>query len=127
MTKFYTRTGDDGYTGLLGKGRVPKHSTRIEAIGSIDEAVAALGVGRAAAKAPQTDLLLLDIQRDLYHLMAEVASTQEVASQFSFINSERIEWLEKQISKISKMVVIPKEFVVPGDSLAGAFIAVAQQ
>lgn len=126
MSKFYTRTGDDGYTGLLGKGRVPKHSTRIEAIGSIDEAMAALGVGRAVSQAPQTEPLLVEVQRDLYHLMAEIASTQEVASQFRKINSERIEWLENQISTISELVVMPKDFVLPGDSLAGAFIAVAR-
>jgi cob(I)alamin adenosyltransferase len=126
MDEFYTRIGDDGYTGLLGEGRVPKHSTRIEAIGAIDEAVAAFGVVRVIAKAPQTDPLVLEIQRDLYHLMTEVASTKDLASQFSSINSERIEWLETQISMISQKVEIPKEFIVPGDSYSGAVMALAR-
>lgn len=126
MDEFYTRIGDDGYTGLLGEDRVPKHSTRIEAIGAIDEAVASLGIVRVMAKAPQTDPLLLEIQRDLYHLMTEVASTKDVAPKFSSINSKRIEWLEIQISMISKKVKIPKEFIIPGDSLSGSIMALAR-
>ncbi|MGZ6316411.1 MAG: ATP:cob(I)alamin adenosyltransferase, partial [Anaerolineales bacterium] len=76
---FFTRKGDDGTTGLLGKSRVPKHDARIEAIGTIDEASAAMGVARAAAKDARCGPLLLAAQRDLYLLMAEVAAVPENA------------------------------------------------
>ena len=54
MAKFYTRTGDDGFTNLLGEGRVPKYHPRPETVGVIDEATAALGLGRANCISEQT-------------------------------------------------------------------------
>jgi len=124
--KFYTRNGDDGFTGLLGEGRVPKYDPRIEAVGALDEATANLGVGRALAKSAETPNLLLSIQRDLYHLMAEVAATPENALRFRVINSEKVEWVETQADAISQKVDVPRDFVVPGDSPAGAAMAVAR-
>ncbi len=71
--KFYTGTGDDGTTGLLGEGRVSKTDARIETLGALDESTAALGLARAQAKDPRSGKILLEAQRDLYKLMAEVA------------------------------------------------------
>ena len=90
---FYTAKGDDGTTGLLGDGRVPKYHVRMEAIGALDEASAAIGLARAQCSAPQTAPILLEAQRDLYKLMAEVAATPENAQRFHFINEERVNWL----------------------------------
>jgi cob(I)alamin adenosyltransferase len=126
MTKFYTQTGDDGYTGLLGEGRVAKHAPRLEAIGDLDEATAALGVARAACKLPLTAELLLAIQRDLYHLMSEVAATPENAARFKIISPERVVWLEEQTDSISAQVTLPAEFILPGDSLPGAMLSLAR-
>jgi cob(I)alamin adenosyltransferase len=56
MSPLYTRSGDDGKTGLLGQGRVPKYHPRIEALGMLDETSAALGLARALGKASQTAL-----------------------------------------------------------------------
>jgi cob(I)alamin adenosyltransferase len=126
MTTFYTRTGDDGYTGLLGKERVPKHHPVTEAIGTVDEATAALGLARAACQAAGTASILLTLQRDLYHLMAEVAATPENAPRFRKIDAARVAWLEEQIEDISRQVQLPKEFIVPGDSPAGAALALAR-
>lgn len=126
MTKFYTRTGDDGYTGLLGEGRVPKHHPVPEAVGAVDEATAALGIGRAACQAAQSGTTLLAVQRDLYHLMAELAATPENVSQFRKIDAERVSWLERQTDLISEQVQLPREFIVPGDSPAGAALALAR-
>ena len=67
---FYTRSGDDGYTGLLGEGRVPKDHPRPEALGAVDEATSALGLARISCTAPQIPALIMQIQRDLYYLMA---------------------------------------------------------
>jgi cob(I)alamin adenosyltransferase len=126
MSKLYTGQGDDGYTRRLGEGRLPKHHPVTEAIGSIDEASAALGIARAASQAPETGPLLLEVQRDLYHLMAEVAATPKNAPRFRVIDEERILWLEKQTDLVGEMILLPDEFIVPGDSSAGAAIALAR-
>ena len=59
MTRFYTKTGDDGYTSLLGKGRVAKHDPRIETVGAIDEANAAIALARTLCKNSQTSSTLM--------------------------------------------------------------------
>lgn len=126
MTQFYTRTGDDGNTGLLGEGRVPKHDVRIEAVGTVDEATAALGMARASARHPDTVPLLLAVQRDLYGLMAEVAATAANAARFRTIDAARVAWLEAQTDALSQGITLPREFILPGDSLGGAALAVAR-
>ena len=123
---FYTRTGDDGTTGLLGEDRVSKDHPRIEALGALDEASAALGLARASCQAPQSSHILREAQRDLYRLMAEVASTPENADKFKGINSERVTWLEEQADAINKLVSIPKEFILPGDTPSGAALSMAR-
>ena len=123
---FYTRTGDDGTTGLLGEGRVPKTHPRIEALGALDEASATLGLARGQAHDPRTAPILLEAQRDLYKLMAEVAATAETAEQFHFIDAARVTWIESQIEQLSATVTMPREFILPGDSLAGAALSMAR-
>ena len=122
---FFTRKGDDGTTGLLGKGRVAKHDARIEAIGTLDECSAAMGMARALTQADNSRALLLEAQRDLYQLMAEVASAPENAAQFHF-DGHRVEWLESQIEDLGKIVQMPGEFIVPGDTPAEAALSVAR-
>lgn len=124
--KLYTRAGDDGYTGLLGEGRVPKFSLQPEAYGAVDEASSALGVARAGARSEQTKLILLIAQRDLYHAMSELAATPETAARFRKIDSARVAWVEAQTDAITAQITLPKEFVVPGDSLAGAYLDLAR-
>ena len=126
MSPFYTRTGDDGTTGVLGEGRLPKHHPRIEALGTLDEASAALGLGRALCRAPQTAPLLLEAQRDLYKLMAEVSATPEQAERFRTLDRSRLEWLEAKAAALEAVVSIPNEFIIPGDSPAGAAISLGR-
>ena len=123
---FYTSKGDDGTTNLLGEGRVAKYHARIEAVGTLDESTAALGLARAQCADPHSATILLQAQRDLYRLMAEVAATPENAEQFRFIDSARIAWLEAQTDALSKLVEMPREFILPGDSLAGAALSLAR-
>jgi len=123
---FYTRKGDSGKTGLLGDERVPKHHPRIEALGALDEASAALGLARASCKASQTPPILRTAQRDLYRLMSEVAATPENADRFKGIDAERVAWLEKQTDEISEMISLPKEFILPGDTPSGAALSLAR-
>ena len=126
MTNFYTRTGDDGTSGFLGEGRVPKDHPRLEAVGAIDEANAALGVARAACQAHRSPEILITVQRDLYGLMAEVAATPENAARFRIINTERVAWLEEHIEMIGASVEMPTGFIVPGDTPAGAALDLAR-
>jgi len=123
---FYTRKGDDGSTSLLGKGRVPKYHLRIETLGTVDEATAALGLARASSRAAETHDLIIQIQRDLYGLMAEVATEPEHSERFRTITAEKVNWLEAQIDAVSSKAPIPKEFILPGDTLAGAALSLAR-
>jgi cob(I)alamin adenosyltransferase len=123
---FYTRKGDDGYTGLLGEGRVPKNHPRPEAVGAVDEATSALGLARALCSAPQIAPLILEIQRHLYLLMTELAATPEQAEKFHSIDAGKVAWLEAQIDALSQLVTMPKEFILPGDSVGGAALDLAR-
>jgi cob(I)alamin adenosyltransferase len=125
-SSLYTRTGDDGFTGLLGEGRVAKYMPQPEAYGTVDEATSALGLARAAAMSPRTKELVLIAQRDLYYMMAELAATQQAARQFRKIDAARVSWLEQATDEITALITMPKEFVVPGDSLPGAYLDLAR-
>lgn len=126
MSPFYTQTGDEGNTGLLGKGRVPKFDLRIEVLGALDEATAALGLARASANTPEIGPLIVTIQKDLYRLMAEVGATPENAEKFRSIDEERIRWIEGQIDAITSKVEIPNEFILPGEIPSSAAMALAR-
>src|SRR5574341_254973 len=126
MTRFYTRTGDDGTTGLLGDERVPKYHPRIETIGNIDEASAAIGAARAICKGDGTNLLLQTVQRDLYGIMAEIAASKENAARFRSIDASRVSWLEEETDRISSQMQFPKEFILPGDTPASGLLALAR-
>jgi cob(I)alamin adenosyltransferase len=126
MPSFFTRLGDDGSTGLLGKGRVPKYDLRIEVLGTLDEATAAIGLGRAFCLVAESSALLLKIQQDLYHLMSEVAATPENVEKFHVIDHTQIAWLEEQTEALGQAVTVPREFILPGDTQAGAAIDLAR-
>lgn len=123
---FYTRNGDDGTTGLLGEGRVTKTHPRIEALGALDEASAALGLARAQVRDSRCGPILLEAQRDLYKVMAEVAATPDNADKFRGIDAARVHWLEAQTDALAATVKMPHEFILPGDSLAGAALSMAR-
>jgi cob(I)alamin adenosyltransferase len=126
MVNFYTKTGDDGSTGRLGEGRLPKYHILIEAIGSIDEASSALGLARAQVSSARTAEVILKIQKDLYHIMAELSATAENAEKFRVIDGAHLAWLEAEMERYSSIVDAPREFIVPGDTLPGAALALAR-
>jgi cob(I)alamin adenosyltransferase len=126
MSNFFTRKGDDGTTGFLGKGRVTKSDTRIEALGELDEASAALGIVRAADVDPKIKEMVLEIQRDLYKIMAEVAASGENQEAFRKLTDLRINWLEQQIDYFSSKTKIPKEFILPGETPSAAAVSFAR-
>lgn len=126
MAKFYTGLGDDGTTGLLGEGRVPKYDLRMEAVGSVDEASAALGIARGLVVSPENRTRILRVQRELYQLMAEVASTPETADHFHAIDAGKVACLEADIADLAGQVTLPREFIIPGDTPASAALDLAR-
>lgn len=126
MKKFYTRTGDDGTTGLLGEERVEKFDLRMEALGALDELSATLGIVRSQLKTEDERLKIITLQRKLYELMAEVAASPENAQKFQRITVDAIVEIETEIDRISMQVDVPEGFIVPGETQASAFISMAR-
>ena len=126
MRQFYTKTGDDGYTGLNGDERVPKYHPQPEALGSLDEASAALGLVRASTKLDEIKKIILRVQRDLYQMMAEISATPENANRFREMNTDKVNWLETMIDDITTKVEIPNGFIVPGDTFTSSLLALSR-
>ncbi len=123
---YFTATGDSGTTGLLGEIRVPKDHPQPEALGTLDELSAALGLARAFAQTERSRAIAEQVQRHLYQIMAEVAATPENAAHFRSLGAEQVDWLESQIAALESEVPPPRLFILPGDSQAGAFWALAR-
>ena len=120
--KVYTRKGDDGSTGLFYGGRVAKDDTGPEAYGTTDEAVAALGVARAMAADSEPELagMLLDLQRQMFVVGAELATAPENRHKLepgtTLVSAEMVTPLEEAIDRIEVERGMPTEFVVPGQN-----------
>ena len=128
--KIYTRKGDDGTTGLLYGGRVPKTAPVIEANGDIDEAQAALGVARAAAGPGRLDDILVAVERDLYALMAEVATAphnrHKLTPGASLVTVAMVEALEARIDELTAEFPPLTDFTIPGQDLVSAHLDLAR-
>ncbi len=123
---YYTATGDQGLTGLLGDARVPKDHPQPEALGALDELSAALGLARAFAQTAAARDIAPQVQRHLYQMMAEVAATPDNAARFRSLGPEQVAWLEARIADLEAQVPPPKVFILPGESRGGAFWALAR-
>lgn len=121
--KIYTRGGDDGTTGRLFGGRVAKDDTGPEANGTVDEAVSALGVARALAGDSLVPAIL-QVQRDLFVVGAELATGVENRSKLSDgisrVTAAMVDGLEPAIDEVTDSVGMPTEFVVPGGNQLAA-------
>ena len=131
LNKIYTRTGDDGTTGLVDGSRSPKHAARIEAIGAVDEANSALGLAICAI--PDADDLRR-IQNDLFDLGADLATPKGALDGEGFepgemvlrIVSGQVEWLERAIDTANESIEPLTSFILPGGSEAAARLHVAR-
>lgn len=129
--KIYTRGGDDGTTGLYFGGRVAKSADPIEVNGAVDEAQAALGWARSLCDAgSRLNELLITLERDLWVLMAEVATLpanrHKLSAGTSLVTSAMIERLESEIDALSSEIAMPNEFVVPGETQLSAALDVSR-
>ncbi|MFV0317014.1 MAG: cob(I)yrinic acid a,c-diamide adenosyltransferase [Microthrixaceae bacterium] len=127
----YTRTGDDGTTGLLYGGRVAKDSLAPAAYGDVDEAQAAIGMARATVgRSGELDGLLTAIERDLWVLMAELATAPQNRSKLTagstLVTEEMVGRLESSIDEYQTRYEAPREFVVPGQDPTSAALDFAR-
>lgn len=123
--RIYTAKGDQGRTDLLGE-RVAKTDPRIELLGTLDETTCAIGLGRAHVADATEGETLIQVQRDLYQIMAELAFTEELRPATLHFGADRVAWLEAEIERVTATVTLPPQFVVPGDTVAGAALDVAR-
>jgi cob(I)alamin adenosyltransferase len=125
--KIYTRTGDDGTTGLLGPGRVFKHAARVEAYGSVDELNAALGRARSLDTESWLTAELSTLQSKLFHAGAELAaSSAEALGSLERISDDDVTALERWIDRLDAELPPLTNFVLPGGSALGAELHVAR-
>jgi cob(I)alamin adenosyltransferase len=129
--KIYTKTGDDGTTGLLYGGRVPKDSAVIEANGAVDEAQASLGLVRAEVERDsELDRLLVGLERDLYVLMAEIATAdanrRKLKPGVSLVTSQMVESVETAIDGLTGRFPPINDFVIPGHDRVAAALDLAR-
>jgi len=126
--KLYTKTGDDGTTGLFGGGRVPKASARVEAYETVDETNAAIGVARAARLDPGIDAVLARVQDDLFTLGAELACVpgREAKLASTPLGDADVARLEGAIDAADAACPALTSFVLPGGSPQAAALHVAR-
>ena len=126
--KIYTKTGDDGTTGLFGGGRVKKASTRVEAYGTVDELNATLGLARATTLDPFADGVLAHAQVDLFTLGAELACVpgKEEKLSMTLLDGDDAARLEHAIDDAEKELPPLKTFVLPGGSPQAAALHLAR-
>ncbi|WP_298705102.1 cob(I)yrinic acid a,c-diamide adenosyltransferase [uncultured Veillonella sp.] len=117
MTKIYTKTGDAGLTSLGTGERIKKSSLRVDSYGTIDELQAVLGLCRAFAKHEDCKTYVYEIERDLWLLMADVASL----GQAPMISEEHITKLERIIDRYDEILPPLTVFIVPGGNESSAF------
>jgi cob(I)alamin adenosyltransferase len=123
--KIYTRTGDDGETGLWGGLRVPKDAPRVQAYGTVDECNAAIGVARAAGVGAELDALLARVQNDLFIVGADLATPGEAAN-IPRIDQEAVQALEQAIDELEARLEPLRQFILPGGSLSAAYLHLAR-
>ncbi len=140
LTRIYTRGGDNGETSLGDGSRVPKHSLRVVAYGTVDEANAAIGLARLHVNAgvdrgadPEADAMLGRIQNDLFDLGADLCTPEEGrrgADQRRAgalrILAAQVERLEREIDAINAPLRPLDSFILPGGTAAAAYLHLAR-
>ena len=134
LNKIYTRSGDDGTTGLVDGSRLPKHAARMEAIGAVDEANSAIGLAVVALADGEHAAALTRIQNDLFDLGADLATPLGALGGVDFTPGEmtlrivasQASWIEQQIDALNGNMPPLTSFILPGGSEAAARVHVAR-
>jgi len=120
LPRIYTRTGDDGTTGLIGGKRVSKDAGSIEACGSLDELNALIGMVRSRIIPDKVDKVLLAVQENLFTIGAELATPEDAPEKKREIRDADVLALEKEIDSFEEVLPPLKRFILPGGEAAGA-------
>lgn len=130
MPRIYTKTGDDGTTGLLYGGRIPKDDLATEAYGTTDEAVAAMGLARSLTGDPSMAEEILTMQRELFVVGADLATNpgerDKLVAGVSLVTADMTERLEHRIDTLVAERPLPDVFVVPGATPSSAALDLAR-
>ncbi|MBP6030033.1 MAG: cob(I)yrinic acid a,c-diamide adenosyltransferase [Sphingobium sp.] len=129
LNKIYTRTGDDGTTGLVDGSRVGKHDPLCQAVGDVDEANSAIGMAMAALGECDEAALLRRIQNDLFDLGADLATpvTDGADPEWALrITAAQAERLEREIDRLNEALPSLDSFILPGGSAAAAAVHLAR-
>ena len=130
MPRIYTKTGDDGTTGLLYGGRIQKDDLLTEAYGTTDEAVAALGLARSLTDDEPMRADLLALQRELFVIGADLATNPaeraKLEPEVSLVTEQMVKRLEHRIDDLVERRPLPQVFVVPGANPASSAIDLAR-
>ena len=125
-SRIYTKTGDDGTTGLLYGGRVSKGDALVGACGDIDEAVAALGAARASGMDPRLSEIVLRLQRQLFTVAADLAASprhrRSLVPGISVVTADMTAGVEQIIDALVSERPLRPVFVVPGATQSGALL-----
>lgn len=125
-SQIYTKTGDDGTTGLLNGGRVSKGDELVAAYGDIDEAIAALGAARAADLERRLSEMVLRLQREMFAVAADLAASprqrRRLVPGISLVTAEMTAGIEQLIDDLVAERPLRPVFLVPGTTLAGAML-----
>ena len=124
--KIYTKTGDDGTTGLLGSHRVRKDDLRIDAYGTIDELNAVLGTARTHKVDPDTDALLSRIQNELFSVGSALADPDPDGPFHATVTAEHATRLERQIDALEAELPRLTRFILPGGDPCAAHLHLAR-
>lgn len=126
--KIYTKTGDDGTTGLVGGNRVKKYDPRLEAYGTVDELNASLGMLRAMESDPEIQNLLRQIQNKLFNIGSRLASDEkgeEYTKPLAILEKD-VQMLEQAIDKMEEVLPELSHFILPGGDVLVAQCHVAR-
>lgn len=128
LNKIYTRTGDNGTTGLVDGSRVSKHDAIMQAVGDVDETNSAIGVAIAALGGRDEAVLLQLIQNDLFDLGADIATPMgDKDPEWALrITAAQVERLEREIDGLNETLPALDSFILPGGSPAAATIHLAR-
>lgn len=121
--KIYTKTGDQGTTGLYTGQRIEKDSLRVEAYGNVDEINSALGMARAQVKNNEVRNTILELQK---MLMQRVMSDLASIGKDSYTSVKDVKWLEELIDSFTAQLAPLNHFVIPGDSLGAAALDIVR-
>src|SRR5262245_30397188 len=124
--KIYTKTGDEGQTGLFGGPRVRKDDVRIEAYGTVDELNAAIGLARCQSLPRAVDQCLLRVQSELFSVGAELATPDPQRHGTALVGQRQIAALEAAIDQLEESLPPLRNFILPGGSPAAAVLHVAR-